>query len=223
MSRKQSAGLLLQTVLAFGILFAGWGFDDLRGFFASPARAGFAAVAVLTLILVIGLRLDVQVFRRGSRPIGRQRLGLALLMGIGVVFVWFLPYGDRRGLLTFAGGEWLRLVGLGLYASGNLVAFLAVHQLGKQYSGYVTLQENHQLVQTGIYGVIRHPIYLRVMMVCAGLPLLFQSWLLLPALLVAGLFVRWRIAQEEKLLAEHFGPEFEAYRQRTSRFLPYIY
>ena len=104
-----------------------------------------------------------------------------------------------------------------------ILAFVALRALGKQYSGYVTLQEDHQLVQTGIYGVIRHPIYLRALMVFVGLPLIFRSWLLLPLFVVGVLFVGYRIRQEEKLLAEHFGAEFEAYRRRTWRLLPYLY
>ncbi|MEE8201002.1 MAG: isoprenylcysteine carboxylmethyltransferase family protein, partial [Candidatus Acidoferrales bacterium] len=85
------------------------------------------------------------------------------------------------------------------------------------------LQEDHRLVQSGIYGVIRHPIYLRALLVFVGLPLLFRSWLLLPMLLLGSLFVALRIRQEEKLLAGHFGAEFEAYRRRTWRLLPYLY
>ncbi|MFQ5695723.1 MAG: methyltransferase family protein, partial [Terriglobia bacterium] len=74
-----------------------------------------------------------------------------------------------------------------------------------------------------IYGVIRHPIYLRALLVFVGLPLVFRSWLLVPTLLLGSLFVTLRIRQEEKLLAEHFGAAFDAYRQRTWRLLPYLY
>src|SRR3990167_1758597 len=223
MSPKAVLGLFLQTVLAFTLILLAWGLDDWRGFFAEPARAGLVAVAGLTLVAVVALRLDVQPFRKGQRPVGRQRYLLPLIIVIGLSLIAFLPYADRRGLLTFAASGWLRWLGLGLYVAGNALAFAAVKTLGKQYSGYVTLQDGHQLVTTGLYGLIRHPIYLRALMVVIGLPLVFRSWLFLVMLPLGAVFVAARIRAEEKLLADEFGAEFEAYRRRTWRLLPYIY
>lgn len=220
---RGAARLLPQVVAGIGLLLLGWGMDDLSGFFAHPARAGFIGVALLGLGVALVWRLDVQIYRRGQRPLGRQRWTLRLLTLIGLCLVWFLPYADRRALLIFADADALRYFGLLLYAGGSAVVLVALRALGKQYSGYVTLQEDHQLVQTGIYGVIRHPIYLRALMVSVGLPLIFRSWLALPLMLLAAIFVAVRIRGEERLLAEHFGAEFEAYRRRTWRLIPYLY
>ncbi|MGH9862201.1 MAG: methyltransferase family protein [Candidatus Acidiferrales bacterium] len=223
MRPKAVVQLLAQTALAYLALFTAWGWDDLPGFFAHPARAGVVAVMVGSLLAIFVFQIDLQMFRRGTRPVGRQRWVLALLFTVSLSLLLFLPYGDRRGLLTFAGGDFLRYLGVGLYAAGNVFAFLAVRALGKQYSGYVTLQENHQLVQHGIYSVIRHPIYLRILLVTLSVPLVFGSWLALPMLLLGALFVAYRIRAEERLLAEHFGVEFEAYARRTWRLVPYLY
>ncbi len=222
-SKKSAIRLVVPLIVGLSFLFAGWGVDDLGGFFAHPARAGLLVVALLGIVAALVLRLDPQMFRKGKRPVGRQRWLLAGLMVIGLSLGWFLPYGDRRGLLIFAGADALRYLGLALYAGGNLLALVALRALGKQYSGYVTLQDNHELVQTGIYGVIRHPIYLRAILVMLGLPLVFRSWLVLPALALGVVFAAARIRQEEKLLAEQFGAEFEAYRRRTWRLLPFVY
>ena len=222
MTRKATVGLLIQT-LAWGVVFTAWGWDDWRGFLVHPARAGLVAMALITVAAVLAWRLDVQPFRKSKQGVGRQRWLLPTLMLMGLGLMAFLPYADRREVLTFSGADGSRYFGLLLYIGGNILAFVALRALGKQYSGYVTLQEDHQLVQTGIYGVIRHPIYLRALMVFVGLPLIFRSWLLLPLFVVGVLFVGYRIRQEEKLLAEHFGAEFEAYRRRTWRLLPYLY
>lgn len=223
MTKKAIAGLVLQTVFAFGVLFAGWGYDDLRGFFGHPARAGLVVVAVATVIWIIAWRLDVQPFRKSTKPVGGQRLGLVLLLFTGLALVFFLSYADRRSLLTFVGADFLRYLGLGLYTGGNVISFYALRALGKQYSGYVTLQENHQLVVTGIYAFIRHPIYLRALMVFVGLPLLFRSWLVLPILALGVWFVAFRIGREEELLLENFGEQYRAYSSRTERLFPYLY
>ncbi len=220
---KATLGLLAWVVLGVGLILTGWGWDDWRGFFAHPARVGLLAVVLLGVVPVLAGWVEVKVFRKGKKPVGRQRWLLAGLMVIGLSLGWFLPYGDRRGLLTFAGSETMRYSGLALYTVGNTLALVALRALGKQYSGYVTIQEDHQLVQTGIYGVIRHPIDLRAILVMLGLPLVFRSWLVLPALALGVVFAAARIRQEEKLLREQFGAEFDAYRRRTWRLLPFVY
>lgn len=223
MNRKTLARHLLRFTLALSILFAGWGFDDLRGFFAHPARAGFVGVALATLLWILAWRLDPHPFRQGTAPLGWQRLGMGFLMLTAMVLIFFLAYADRRSLLTITGADSLRYLGLGLYAGGNVISLFALRALGRQYSGYVTLQENHRLVDTGIYAVIRHPIYLRALMVFVGLPLLFRSWLVFLVLPLGVWFVSYRIRREEKLLAETFGEKFQAYRGRTWRLFPYLY
>ncbi len=220
---KATLGLLARVVLGVGLILTGWGWDDWRGFFAHPARAALLGVLVLGIVPVLAGWVEVKVFRKGKKPVGRQRWLLAGVMVLMLGLIWFLPYGDRRGLLSFAGSEAMRYAGLALYTVGNVLALVALRALGKQYSGYVTLQDDHQLVQTGIYGVIRHPIYLRGLLMGLGLPLIFRSQLVFPFLAFIVVFVAVRIRQEEKLLAEQFGAEFDAYRRRTWRLLPYVY
>jgi len=215
--------LLLQAAVAFAICFTGWGWDDLGGFFAHPARAGLVIVGLLNLVVVVVLRIPLDMLRKGSKPVGAQRFVLAGLMLLGLTVMFLLPYGDRRGWLAHDGPDALRYLGLALYAAGNALAFAAVKTLDKQYSGYVTLQDDHKLVQHGIYGLIRHPIYLRMLLVGVSVPLLFRSWLWIPFLLVVVGIVTYRIRAEEKLLAEQFGAEFDAYRRRTWRLIPYLY
>lgn len=220
---KATLGLLARVVLGVGLILTGWGWDDWRGFFAHPARVGLLAVVLLGVVPVLAGWVEMKVFRKGKKPVGKQRWLLAGVMVLMLGLIWFLPYGDRRGLLSFAGSETMRYSGLALYTVGNALALVALRALGKQYSGYVTLQDDHQLVQAGIYGVIRHPIYLRGLLMAVGLPLIFRSQLVFPFLAFIVVFVAARIRQEEKLLAEQFGAEFDAYRRRTWRLLPFVY
>lgn len=223
MDAKSWLRLLAQAGLAFGICFTGWGWDDLGGFFAHPARAGLVAVGLFNIVAVVALRIQLDMLRKGSKPVGAQRFVLAGLMLLGLAVMFLLPYGDRRGWLVHGAPDALRYLGLALYAAGNALAFAAVKALGKQYSGYVTLQEDHKLVQHGIYRLIRHPIYLRMLLVGVSVPLIFRSWLWIPFLVVIIGIVAYRIRAEEKLLSEQFGAEFEAYRRRTWRLVPYLY
>jgi protein-S-isoprenylcysteine O-methyltransferase Ste14 len=66
-------------------------------------------------------------------------------------------------------------------------------------------------------------MYLGYVLAIAGLALVFRSWLVIPMLGLSLAFVLNRIPREEKLLGERFGDEFEAYRHRTWKMVPYLY
>jgi protein-S-isoprenylcysteine O-methyltransferase Ste14 len=87
----------------------------------------------------------------------------------------------------------------------------------------VAIQPGHTLVTSGIYGVIRHPSYLGLLISALGWGMAFRSWVgvLFTFLFIPPLLAR--IRAEERLLASHFGAEYEAYRARTSRLLPGIF
>ena len=75
----------------------------------------------------------------------------------------------------------------------------------------------------GLYGIVRHPSYLGLLINALGWALAFRSGVgvLLTALLIPALLAR--IRAEEALLHAHFGSDYERYRRRTSRLIPGIY
>jgi len=87
----------------------------------------------------------------------------------------------------------------------------------------VAIQPGHELATSGVYGLIRHPSYLGLLVNSLGWALAFRSGvgLLLTALLVPPLLAR--IHAEERLLRTQFGGEYDAYRSRTSRLIPGLY
>ena len=115
---------------------------------------------------------------------------------------------------------WLGVV---LFAAGGALRIWPVFVLGHRFSGLVAIQPGHRLVTTGLYGVVRHPSYLGLLVNSLGRALAFRSGVgvLLTALLVPPLVAR--IRAEERLLRSQFGGEYEAYRSRTSRLIPGVY
>src|SRR5260221_5426582 len=95
-------------------------------------------------------------------------------------------------------GHTIRWLGIGLFAAGGLVRLWPVFVLGDRFSGLVAIQPGHTLVNSGIYGVIRHPSYLGLLVSSLGWGLAFHSGLgvLLTALTVPPLLVR--ISAEER-------------------------
>ena len=218
---RAAVGLLAYQAVILCLLLYGWGFDDLRGFFLEPARTGLIALMWIGVVIALVRFPNLDFFRKGKQSVGRWQVGV--LTVVFLVVWWFLPFGDRRGLWVTGNFSLPRYVGLGLVIAGSWLRFAGRRALGKQFSAYVTLQEDHQLIQSGIYGVIRHPMYLGLLLFLPGFALVFRSWLAVPVFVGIAVFVAMRIRQEEALLLHHFGGEFEAYRSHTWRLVPFIY
>lgn len=216
-----TSGALASAVVL--LILLGWGPGDWRGYFANPARSGLIAVAIFGASIASILRLDLAPLRRGQSSIGNQSLVLLILALASLGLIWFLPFADQRSILVFRDNLFLRDAGLAICAAGVAIRLAALARLGKQFSAFVTLQESHELIQTGIYRVIRHPLYLSLLMAGPGFALVFRSQLVLPILAVALVFVASRIREEEKLLHSSFGRTFDEYKNRTWSLLPYVY
>jgi len=105
--------------------------------------------------------------------------------------------------------------------SGLAFALWARIVLGRNWSGRVTLKENHELILRGPYRFVRHPIYTGLLTMVLGSVLLvgragaLLGWLVF----VAGLWLK--TAQEEKLLLTQFPAEYAAFRQHVRRIIPF--
>ena len=147
---------------------------------------------------------------------------IAALTALGLIDAYLPAYTDRIDFLTF-GGEAVRWLGVLLYTAGGVLRLAPVFVLGRRFSGLVAIQPGHRLVTTGLYGIIRHPSYLGLFVLTLGWGLAFRSGVGVIIAVLMLIVVLARIKAEERLLRETFGPEYDAYRARTWRLLPYVY
>jgi protein-S-isoprenylcysteine O-methyltransferase Ste14 len=208
--------VVLSTAAYLGLAILGWGG---RPFFSNPARV---ALVVVTFVMAL-----VALFAGGNLSPGvredRGNRWVLAAFGVLLTLSTFLPaYTDRLDFWTIDSDS-IRWLGLVIYAAGGVLRLWPVFVLGRRFSGLVAIQPGHTLVTTGIYGVIRHPSYLGLLLNLLGWVLVFRSGvgLLLFALLLLPLLAR--IRAEERLLVTQFGDEYRAYQKRTSRLLPGIY
>lgn len=194
-------------------------------------RGGFAAffshAALIALAFVLFVLSGVALFSGGNLSPGERedrgnRWVLAAFGLIGLLLAYVPAYTDRTDFWTL-NGDAVRWLGVVLFAVGGALRIWPVFVLGRRFSGLVAIQPGHTLVTSGIYGVIRHPSYLGLLVGSLGWALAFRSTLgvLLTALLIPPLVAR--IGAEERLLRSQFGDEYDAYRSRTSRLIPGIY
>jgi protein-S-isoprenylcysteine O-methyltransferase Ste14 len=140
------------------------------------------------------------------------------LMVLAVVFIFFPVPGLSARFAPEAG--WVTAAGLVVEVGGLVLAILARRALGRNWSSEVRLAEGHQLVRTGIYRRLRHPIYTGVLVMYLGLALQSGRLNALAGLALA-MAAYWRkIGLEERLMAERFGPEFDAWRKASWALIP---
>ncbi len=105
---------------------------------------------------------------------------------------------------------------------GVAIAIWARRHIGKNWSGLVTLKEDHQLICTGPYRWVRHPIYTGMLVGVLGTALVLGEWrgIVAFALLIVALTLKAR--REEALMVRHFGNVYEDYRRKTGFLVPGI-
>lgn len=215
-------GLTLVVYLALPLL--GWGLTDLGGFFAEAGRTGFALLTLIGAVLAAyqGMVIPESRGQPGKR-VTRQTVFLIVAGVFGAALLVALPFSDNHGLAVWGQNAGLRIWGVAVLAVGGTIMFWSVMDLGRQYSPEVTIQEEHRLVTTGWYQHLRHPRYLGLILMLLGFALVFRSWPgLIATALAAGALI-WRIFDEEKMLRQEFGQEWEAYCQHTWRLIPRVW
>ncbi len=113
--------------------------------------------------------------------------------------------------------------GLALLAFGFSILITAQITLRKSYASTLIIWENHQLKTHGIYRLVRHPIYLGVILGSMGIAVYASSlygFLIMSANVPVFLI---RIKIEEKLLTKEFGDAYRMYKKKTKKLLPFIY
>ena len=216
------------VAIYLGVPLLGWGVRDLRGFFAAWPRLGYAAAVGLFALLVGHQAIESPEGirgRRGKEGKGVHRQSVVSLVMILALYValFSLPFANRRGIGVMYVGDPLRWAGLLLTFGGLGLIYGSGVALGKMYSKQVTLQQDHQLITDGLYRYIRHPRYLGVLGLSVGFSLLYRSWIALIVVVLLVVVLLVRIRDEERVLHEAFGAEWEAYCQRSWKLLPFIY
>jgi protein-S-isoprenylcysteine O-methyltransferase Ste14 len=218
MIKSRLAVVTVLSIIAYlGLAIVGAGGSG--RFFSYPP---LTAVTLVTIALGVAALFSEGHIGPGVKEDRSNRWVVAALGVLGVLGAYLPAYTDRIDFLTL-GGEGVRWLGVLLYAAGGVLRLAPVFVLGRRFSGLVAIQPEHRLVSSGLYGVIRHPSYLGLFVLMLGWGLAFRSGVgVVIAVLSLGVLLA-RIQAEERLLSETFGAEYDAYRARTWRLIPYVY
>ena len=205
------------VALAFEAALLAWGLGGLAALLASP-RA-------LTLIAIWGATAVTLTLTRPSRgqDVARSEkdpVALLLLALIPLGTPALAAWGGRASLWPLPAPELLGWAGVTLSAAGLFMRVAAMRQLGARFSPLLAVQREHALETSGWYAIVRHPGYLGALLANTGAAIAFGSAVALPFALLMVVVQADRVRREERLLADHFGPAWQAYARRTGALFP---
>jgi protein-S-isoprenylcysteine O-methyltransferase Ste14 len=180
-----------------------------------------AAIALIVLFSVywsIASKSSAPALSSESR-LSRQIHVIALNLSV-LVLILPVPGLARRFLPA---GLLLQAIGLVLETAGILFAIWARRHLGANWSGEVRVATGHQLIRSGPYARIRHPIYTGVLAMYAGTMLVSGELHALLAVAIITLLYLRKLGQEEKILSTAFGPDYAVYRRDSWALIPPLF
>lgn len=175
------------------------------------------------VILAVGWTLWILPFflaqrkKQSANVVDRRARWGIFVQGVAYALLW-------QGKFWLAPPPAWRL-GLGILflVLANVLSWSGARALGRQWRMDAGLNADHQLVRSGPYRFVRHPIYASMFCILLGTGFLITpKWLLLSAIVIfiAGTEIRVRI--EERLLSSSFGDQFLDFKRTVSAYIPFV-
>ena len=113
-------------------------------------------------------------------------------------------------------------IGLVMLATGLALAVWARRHLGRNWSGIVTVKQDHELIRSGPYSLVRHPIYTGLLLAILGTAVAIGEWrgLIAVALITVGFVLKFKM--EERFMSETFGEQYARYRAEVRSLIPFV-
>lgn len=173
--------------------------------------------------------MEIWIFSRDRRKASGEKKDrgsvfvLIVLITLGISTAFMAPHVWRFARIM-APPEPVFWTAIGLMWAGIVLRMWAVLTLGRHFRTAVRILDDHQLVTSGPYRVLRHPSYTGGVMTLMGLGLAFGNWLSFAAAtgcILIGYSVRIRI--EEHALKAQFGEAWTAHQKRTWAIVPFVW
>ena len=183
------------------------------------------AMAALSLAAIGLAELAWEARRSRPKPVRRNTGPLAAVNFVGIGGFALAGMGtalSMAGTIPLPGpaGMAVRLLGMLVLAAAGWLAAWGLRSIGRQLASPPEVRPDTVLVTHGAFGLVRHPLYLSILLLWAGGALALRSWLLAlgGVLLVPAFVARCRL--EERLLVGHFGEAYLAYAAHVPMLLP---
>jgi protein-S-isoprenylcysteine O-methyltransferase Ste14 len=164
----------------------------------------------------------------GKRTVRRQATGSRILQLIMLLVAYVLIVNGELGwnwlnLRLVPDGRASTAVGYGLLMAGMLFAGWARLFLGGNWSSNVVLKQDHTLVRSGPYRIVRHPIYTGLLVALLGTAIALGELRCFLGVLLAAIAWKIKSMSEETLMVQQFGDQYTRYREQVKGLVPYLW
>jgi protein-S-isoprenylcysteine O-methyltransferase Ste14 len=145
---------------------------------------------------------------------------LGYLIGQVATVVEWAYFTDYRNWFW----DWQTILGLSMMLAGTIFRVWCIRTLGKFFTATVKTQEEQRVITSGAYRVVRHPSYSGAFIAAVGSSIFMHALFAAIFTFIVLFFAYYiRIKAEEETLIKEFGEEYESYRKRTKKLVPWVY
>jgi protein-S-isoprenylcysteine O-methyltransferase Ste14 len=150
-------------------------------------------------------------------------IGFRLVLVLVVIWLFRNPAWKQSGIRSNAYTHSPVLAGAGLLvcAGGLMFAVWARRHLGRNWGMPMSLREQPELVTSGPYAYVRHPIYSGLLVALLGSALASGPWWLMIAI-ICGTYFIYSATREERMMTQEFPDQYPGYQQRTKMLIPFV-
>jgi protein-S-isoprenylcysteine O-methyltransferase Ste14 len=189
----------------------------------------FSAIA----IFVAGAAVSIYFRRKADRDTGEkvsakdEGRAMFLVLRLGGLVLWFslIAYLINPAWMAWSKvglTDWMRWLGVGIGVVSDFLIFWLFHSIGTNISPTVATRREHQLINSGPYRWVRHPLYSVGTLFFLSFAAMADSWFLALLAVIAFVLLAMRTPNEEAHLIEKFGDAYRDYMKHTGRFLPRV-
>jgi protein-S-isoprenylcysteine O-methyltransferase Ste14 len=173
------------------------------------------SILIAWVVFWIGWLLAARWSKRGSRSGSRFPVSLRFVLVAAIVVKLF------GGNNVTVSSPILRVLGTVVFVGGLALAIWARIILGRNWGMPMTLKQDPELVTSGPYRLVRHPIYTGILTAALGTALaVYYSWFIVFG--VMGVYFAYAAHVEDKLMAESFPSTYPQYREHTKMLIPFV-
>lgn len=187
------------------------------------------ATSAAAFLFILSLSVELRTSRIASRteqgsPVEvEKRTGLICDAAFAICMVGGLASSIWMHGTTISPRTLVFFLGLLAMTSGLALSASARHHLGRFHRDHLTHHTDHELIQTGPYQWVRHPLYTSTILAMTGIGLTLGTWVSVGLIVLPIAALIYRIQVEEHLLRRALGQQYEDYAKSVSRLIPHIW
>jgi len=176
-------------------------------------------IYALWLALIVYLIVAAMGVKRDTETHLLQSFGLMF----AIIAAFLLPYVPVFKAVNFAPvNPILSVVGVIVCIAGIIFFISARQHLGRNWSQTVSAKQDHELITSGLYRYVRHPMYTGGLTACIGSAIVCGGGFVFLLVLLGAIFL-WRVGAEDRLMEQQFPNDYPAYKKRTKALIPFVW